>query len=134
MTGNSPTNDILSRSFENCIVMEVIGSPSARQLIKAMNEIYQGKIPMLIIWDFTRGSAIKLSSADLTGLATHAKTYGDKRTGGRSAIIAPRDLEYGMGRMLEVYVEINKLPNQYKVFRDMESAAEWIGIDIAMLR
>jgi len=41
------------------------------------------------------------------------------------AIVASRDLEYGISRMYQVYVD--GLPVEVKVFRNIEPARNWVG-------
>ena len=45
----------------------------------------------------------------------------------RTAIVAPRDQAYGIGRMYEVFAEEG--PENVRVCRDMEDALEWLQIE-----
>ena len=49
----------------------------------------------------------------------------------RTAIVASDDLGYGMARMYRAYRRL--LPGQVEVFRGLESAAGWLGIDTCHL-
>lgn len=44
----------------------------------------------------------------------------------KSAIVAPQDLSFGMGRMYEMTTD--ESIEQVKVFRNIEDAKEWLGI------
>jgi hypothetical protein len=43
----------------------------------------------------------------------------------RIAIVAPRDVDYGVLRMWQVYSE-RHVPHERQVFRDIDSAREWL--------
>lgn len=45
----------------------------------------------------------------------------------RTAIVAPRDQSYGIGRMYEVFAEGG--PERVRVFRDPAAALAWLGLE-----
>ena len=51
---------------------------------------------------------------------------------GRTAIVAPRDLDYGIGRMFEVYADIERLTVKFVTFRSMVEAKVWLGVDTSL--
>lgn len=53
--------------------------------------------------------------------------YGDSGKSFRTAIIAPRDSLYGIGRMYEVFAEEG--PENVKVCRDPLEALQWLDLD-----
>ncbi len=46
--------------------------------------------------------------------------------GGRIAVVAPRDYEFGMMRVFERLA--SRIPIDFKVSREIESAREWLGV------
>ncbi len=46
---------------------------------------------------------------------------------GRGAVVAEKDIGFGMMRMYEVLSKFE--PDQFKVFRDMAEARRWLGLD-----
>jgi hypothetical protein len=52
--------------------------------------------------------------------------YGGTGAGFRTAIVAPRDQAYGIGRMYEVFAEEG--PENVRVCRDMADALEWLDL------
>lgn len=59
--------------------------------------------------------------------ALTAKRYAGSPAGFRTAIIAPRDQAYGIGRMYEVFAEEG--PENVRVCRDPADALEWLELD-----
>ena len=47
----------------------------------------------------------------------------------RRAVVVPNDLAFGLVRMFEALAEAE--PDQFRIFRDMGPALEWVGLDPA---
>ena len=47
----------------------------------------------------------------------------------RRAFVATSPSIFGMGRMWEIYTEVSKTPSQIRVFADLPSALNWLGLD-----
>ncbi len=58
--------------------------------------------------------------------------YGESGLSFRTAIIAPRDPLYGIGRMYEVFAEDG--PENVKVCRDPLEALQWLDLDDGAVR
>ncbi|REJ82784.1 MAG: hypothetical protein DWQ36_05825 [Acidobacteria bacterium] len=129
MSSGATVNVIRSRVVGGVTVKEVVGSPSVRQFVEAVDEIYQDRPTIMVVWDFTHGSPGELRSEDLRRIAGHVRRSAALRANGRTAMIAPGDLAYGMGRVLEVLRELEELPLEFRVFRTATEAAEWLGIE-----
>ncbi len=74
--------------------------------------------------------AAGVTSFDISGdeaarLATRA-VFSAKS---RRAFLATNPATFGMGRLMETYHSIAQLPEQVSVFRDRESALQWLGIE-----
>ena len=52
----------------------------------------------------------------------------EKRSSVRAAIVVNSTVAYGMGRMLEMRAEEQSDP-VFQIFRDMQAACEWLGIE-----
>ena len=60
----------------------------------------------------------------LKSLAITAAKYAGKRSGAKNAYVCPEDLQYGMTRTWEVFLD--SLPVETFVTRSMEEALKWI--------
>jgi hypothetical protein len=77
-----------------------------------------------LITELTGISAWNLSSAEMHEFTTVRSTTVLKNRV-KSALVATRNLDYGMARMFELMM---KHPNiEVRVFRDIPSAVEWLG-------
>ena len=64
-----------------------------------------------------------VSGAEMPRIVDH-HLFNEKS---RRAIVAEKDIYFGMARMYEMYGEAD--PSQIRVFRDMAEARRWLGLD-----
>jgi hypothetical protein len=67
------------------------------------------------------------SPQDLRQIANFILGQGEEVRGGKAAIVVARGVSFGMARMLELLTESS--PLSIWVFRDMQEAHEWLGIE-----
>jgi len=78
------------------------------------------------LWDFTSASYPNISIEDLREFSFIARKYGSSKQGGKTAIVAPKDLEYGLSRMFKTMTEIVEVPFEVHVFRSLDEAMLWL--------
>lgn len=120
--------EIVSRSRGEVTVREVTGSPTGREVGAAVQSFYRGVPTKYIVWDVTNGSMSNLSTDDLQALVAYVREVAHMRAGGKTAIIVPNDLGFGLGRMIEAYGSLNELPFDFRAFRSKSDALEWLGL------
>ncbi len=79
-----------------------------------------------ILVDHTDMNAGPLESNDLKKIADYCKKYSKSLGPAKCAILAARDLEFGIGRMWQVFVEINVWDVTQQIFKTREKALEWL--------
>lgn len=79
---------------------------------------------MNTLWDLRSARMHALSAADVRRIVAHAGRRRERRGRGRVAIVAERDIDYGMSRMFELFAA-EQLPTPVMVFRDVEDAKRW---------
>ena len=89
---------------------------------------YSGAVTEFILWDFTEADFSKITSDDLRDLVQVAKKYSYKRAGGKTAFVSNENLSFGLGRMFEMLSEVEDIQFEYKSFRIMTEAKEWLGV------
>src|SRR5580704_9792301 len=73
------------------------------------------------LWDLTHVTQVELTSKDVHRLAQRSIFSPDSRR----AILASRDLVFGLARMFEIYRDILG-ENGIRVFRNLDDALEWV--------
>ena len=74
------------------------------------------------IWDFQGVEDVEVSSETLRLLA-ESKSYSAES---KRAVVAPRDVLYGMARMFQMLHE--EAPEAFRVFRTSDEARAWLGL------
>ncbi len=112
----------------NLTVFTVIGEVSIDEIITTLKNFYLGVTTKLTLWDFSEGTASKLSRDDIRVLVGLSKRRADVRREGKTAIVAPSTLDYGLGRMLEIFADIEDLQFEISTFHSLDEAKEWLKL------
>ena len=109
------------------VVITVTGSPSLDDLRDTMTRIWQTPEyleNLRVLWDFREGGVAHLLSADLRQVAKHQAGGRPDLPTSRVAVLVDRQVDFGLGRMLNVFLEDQPLED--RVFRDSEAAWAWL--------
>jgi hypothetical protein len=98
--------------------------------IKSFWEAHE--LTMKALWDVRLAKLNNLKSSDMENVAAIIGQYAhrfEERNAGKTAVVAPTDLQYGLSRILGTFYEIEDFPTQLKIFRDMDEAITWLDQD-----
>lgn len=106
------------------------------EIIDTFEEILEDKELLSIPWRIhdLRLAPPNFESTELRAIAGRAELNrkhltDEQRQERRVAAILPEDLGYGLGRMLEVFMQDDEREApQFRVFRSFAMAVEWIGL------
>jgi hypothetical protein len=113
----------------NLTVFTVSGDVKADEILSALKAFWEGEVTLNVLWDARGASGIDLESFHMEAFADFSSHYGDRlkdRQGGRSAIVSPTDLEFGLSRIVEISQSLRDSPFEIKVFRSIDDAKEWL--------
>jgi hypothetical protein len=115
--------------IDNGVGIEIVASGivTGEEIIEAHKEIYNEtnlKNQKYQIIDRSHCKEYKVSSADVQQIAEIDKAASKSNPDIIIALISPTDIQFGMSRMWQTYVEESRFLS--KVFRDSKSADEWI--------
>jgi hypothetical protein len=82
-----------------------------------------------LLLDVTRSESLSGRSPDEIRLVAEFLGPYAERIGGRCAVVAAKDVHFGLSRMGSVYTD--GVGVKAEVFRDTESALEWLGATAA---
>jgi len=100
-------------------------------IISLLKDFYQSRVTTFLIWDLNKGGNPELSENEIKKIIGISIEYGSQRKNGKTAIVTDNDLYYGLSRMYEMYSEMEiDLSLQVRVFRNIEQAIAWFGINI----
>ena len=107
----------------------IIGVVTADEIVDILQESYAGSPTLYTVWDITRASVAGFTTEEVQRITHVARERAELRTGGKSAVIAPADLEFGISRMVDIGLGLRDSPYEVRSFRTAEEARAWLGVD-----
>jgi hypothetical protein len=102
------------------------GRVTARELLAALHTFYDNAPTLLALCDLSDADLSSLSTEELVRIVQFTERRAEVRRGGKTAITAPGDLEYGMARMYEILADAAAHPVAIRAFRTQEEALQWL--------
>jgi len=109
-------------------VFTVNGELIADEVIEQVEVYYTQHPTKLVLWIMGDVDLSAITRAGIERIIQTAKQHTGKRKEGKTAIVGPKDIEYGLARMYEAYTGFENLPYEYKIFKDVDEAKEWLGV------
>jgi hypothetical protein len=111
--------------------IKVVGTLSFNEALDTLHDFYQKSPTKNLLWDFSDASFDNISSWNLKKLTDYVKQYGHLRIGGKTALVAPNDLERGLLQMLEIrlleaFDETDEIPIRLEISRSVDEAISWL--------
>ena len=107
----------------------VVGTLTTDELVKTIRDFYESSITLNVIWDLTKSELGHARAQDVELIAALSADYADRRSSGKTAIVGPDDLTYGLARMYELNKDRTDLPFETQSFRSIDDAYNWILSD-----
>ena len=105
----------------------VIGEVSFEEEMTTLKKFWEGQTTRNVMWDFRKASLARVSSGKTEAIMDYIKHHSGKYSGGKTALVASGDLEYGLSRFSQTLAEMKSYPLQLEVFRSFEAAIQWLG-------
>jgi len=91
-----------------------------------LKQFWEKNPTRFMLWDFRQGSLKQISCQNMEKVIEFVSQHAHKRKGGKTAVVAPGDLEYGMSRVADIMLEMKQPPFRSEVFRSLEEARQWL--------
>jgi hypothetical protein len=106
---------------------KVTGVVFYEEIINALKHFWEDQPTKNLMWDCTRANMTHLFYSEAKKIIDYDIPQIDKRSGGKTALVGLRDLEFGMLRTLKALRELQNPSYQIEVFRSLEEANEWLA-------
>lgn len=113
---------------KNLTLIKATGKMRPKDFHEWTATYYAGKVTLHSLWDLTQADLSDIKTEDLRDDAVQTRDLADVRTGGKTAIVSGKSLEFGIGRMLEVFYGLEKIPFEVQVFYSIDDARQWLGV------
>ena len=118
---------------KNLVIYTLFGELTLDEIINTIKSFWEAHdLTLNALWDARRANLTHLKSSDMENIIPFISEYAhrfEERKGGKSAVVASSDLQYGLSRILGTFYEIENFPIQLKIFRIMDEAMEWLDQD-----
>jgi hypothetical protein len=104
----------------------LLGKVTSDTINNALKSFYGSAITTKVLWDFSNCDVTELEGGDLCHFVETAKRYGHQRIGGKTAIVTPSDIAFGIARMFKSRTEMDGYPVQAEIFRTKKEALAWL--------
>ena len=111
---------------QNLTSLVVTGQASEEAMHEALAEIYVDDPALLVFWDMSQADVTHVTPDILQKFVRKAVCLGASKPGGRTAVVAPGDLQFGLGRMSEFFADVESAPFDLRVFRSKQDAMAWL--------
>lgn len=106
---------------------DIVTFPELMAHIKALSQDHRYCAPMRKLVDFRFCTQYKLSMEEGIAFAMAKAHLSDVFDNEQCALVAPKDIEYGMGRVHEAHTAESSI--QTSVFRSFDDALNWLKIE-----
>lgn len=111
--------------------LTVVGKVSFVEMRRTIESFWEApSLTLNVLWDYSQADLSGLSRADHEALVRVGLRYRERhaeRIGGKTAIIASADLEYGVNRASEVLAYLESYPFEVRTFRTAAQAEAWLA-------
>jgi hypothetical protein len=119
-----------TRDRENDLTTHVItGYADEKEMHAVLEEDYSSEPTLRVLWDMSQAQVGHVTAEILRNFVKAAAQKGVPGKGGRSAVIAPQDLQFGLARMSEFFTELEEAPFKFSAFRTREEALQWLNAE-----
>jgi hypothetical protein len=118
---------------KNLTIYILTGELTLDEILNALQSFWEAHtLTLNLLWDARSAKMSQLKSeeaAKITGFIGQYKHLFEERIGGKAAIVASSNLQYGLSRILGTFYEMEGFPTQLKIFRIMNEAIKWLDQD-----
>ncbi|MBN2323948.1 MAG: hypothetical protein JXQ30_09445 [Spirochaetes bacterium] len=102
------------------------GDLTEQELLDNLQSLYHHPPTKHNLWDFVDASVKNIPTEAVHRFVSVVKKIGSVREGGKTAVAAPTDLEYGMIRIFQTMTDLTQIPFEFRVFRSTDEARLWL--------
>ena len=110
---------------DDVFILRVIGGATFSDISAAIKEFFP-KVTRHLVWDYTDGDLIDVTSDDFRSVPDTSFRYFTNRSRGRTAFACPKAHVYGMFRMYIAFADIKNMPYEYEVHHSLDEALTWV--------
>ena len=107
-------------------IRKVIGDLTIDEMLDDVKKFFAGQPTKFFLLDLSAGSIATLSAEEIRTVARFVHDHAHVQIGGKTIIVAPDDLNYGVARMYLAFSESRSPPFPVCLFRKLSDALDCI--------
>jgi len=108
-------------------VMKVSGEVTVDDIIAGIRQYYDKSLTGNFLWDFLDATIELISPEEFNVIAETAAVRIDEGKQGKTALVAGTNFNMGLGVMYRAMANMAGIAHEYKFFRNMADALEWLN-------
>jgi hypothetical protein len=110
----------------NCTTFTVTGEVNATDIVFQATKYISGEQTDTSIWDFSQASHVNIATEEMDGITDSIKKVSTDGKIRKVALVGSKTINIGLGKFFAAIAEIYELPYEYRVFRNIALAKEWL--------
>ena len=104
----------------------VSGNILEEDMHEALEEFYNTQPTKLLLWDMSYAELWQITPDMILNFVQKAAKLGVSRAGGRTAVLAPGDLQFDLSKMSQTFHELESKEISLRIFRSEQDALTWL--------
>ncbi|MFP4381528.1 MAG: hypothetical protein ACLFUS_13585 [Candidatus Sumerlaeia bacterium] len=119
---------------EDLFIHKAKGDLGVEEILQALENFYLSQEKCnRVLWDGREATIRSVSQTDLQRIAIYPGKFNqsDRKATGKRAVVVASDLDFGLGRIIEILKSqfSQHFQHEVKVFRNYDQAIEWLRSD-----
>ena len=118
--------DLTLNGNNQLAIIKVTGEVTTDDIITGIQAHYGKGMATLVLWDFREATIVSITSEGFETIAHTTLSKINDREPGKTALVGDTNLNMGLGVMYRAIANMAGIPHEYKIFRDISDAMQWL--------
>jgi len=119
--------DITTQDDGTTIINSAVGLVGLHDIAEFITANIDSWIGKPVLWDLSEMDFHDVQCEELRVFVKAMAPLSAKRAGEKTGLVAPQDVQFGMMRAFGTFAEIALIRIQFRVFREIGDAREWLS-------
>ena len=102
------------------------GNMTEEEIINLIHSLYNSNLTLNTLWDCSGASVKDISTSFVRQIARELCAWGTLRQGGKTAVVAPEELIFGLSRVFQIMTGEKGFPFKVDIFKSHDEARKWL--------
>ena len=108
-------------------IYTIEGAATFDEIMNISKEFYSANPTLKVLWDLREGTIADISFKQIEKLTDFFSKMEQKtRVVKKLAAVTYKELDYGLLRMAQIFLDMNEFKPEFRIFRRFEDAVDWL--------